>query len=174
MTQKQEKILAAALKLFASEGFAATATKKVAAEAGVSEGLIFRHFENKEGLLKAIMEEGEKRAKKYFADIVLENDPEKVIRKTIELPFNVIREEREYWKLLHRLKWQTGHYDSGKIEPLAMALANAFQKLDYAQPEAEAEYLLHHLDGLVTALLLRKDEIDEASVLSFILAKYKV
>ena len=48
MTDKQEKILQAALELFAKEGFKGTSTNKIAKKAGVSEGLIFRHFENKD------------------------------------------------------------------------------------------------------------------------------
>ena len=59
MTEKKEKILQAALELFAKEGFYATSTSKVAKTAGVSEGLIFRHFGNKEGLLHAVLDEGE-------------------------------------------------------------------------------------------------------------------
>ncbi len=61
MTEKQEKILQSALELFAKEGFHATSTNKVAKHAGVSEGLIFRHFGNKEGLLQAILAEGRAR-----------------------------------------------------------------------------------------------------------------
>ncbi len=37
MTEKQERILKAALELFAQEGFKATSTNKVAKRAGVSE-----------------------------------------------------------------------------------------------------------------------------------------
>jgi len=47
MTEKQERILETALSLFAKDGFSATSTSKVARDAGVSEGLMFRHFENK-------------------------------------------------------------------------------------------------------------------------------
>ena len=45
--KKKEQILNAALELFANDGFTATSTSKVAKRAGVSEGLIFRHFGNK-------------------------------------------------------------------------------------------------------------------------------
>ena len=44
MTNKQQKILSSALKLFAKQGFDATSTRSIAQDAGVSEGLIFRHF----------------------------------------------------------------------------------------------------------------------------------
>ncbi|NJO89696.1 MAG: helix-turn-helix transcriptional regulator [Chloroflexia bacterium] len=94
MTEKQENILKAALQLFAKEGFYATSTSKVAKQAGVSEGLIFRHFGSKEGLLQAILEEGENKLKDLLVDIVMETEPDKVIRKTIEMPTKV--DESDY------------------------------------------------------------------------------
>ena len=71
MTSKKENILNAALELFALEGYYATSTSAIAKKAGVSEGLIFRHFKNKEGLLEAIFQMGEEQVKVIFADIVL-------------------------------------------------------------------------------------------------------
>ena len=58
MTEKKQHILESALKLFSKEGYEATSTRSIAQEAGVSEGLIFRHFQNKEGLLKYLLERG--------------------------------------------------------------------------------------------------------------------
>ena len=87
MTDKQERILDAALELFANEGYASTPTSKIAKKAGVSEGLIFRHYENKQGLLDALIGEAEVRLGKIFGPILFESDPKLVIRKTIELPF---------------------------------------------------------------------------------------
>ena len=54
MTVKQQKIIDIASKLFSKRGYNATSTKLIAEEAGVSEGLIFRHFENKEKLLRKL------------------------------------------------------------------------------------------------------------------------
>lgn len=51
------RILDAAQKLFAEDGFAATATKRIGEEAGVPSGLIFYHFETKQGLLEALIKE---------------------------------------------------------------------------------------------------------------------
>lgn len=47
----------AALALFAKQGFAATSTRAVAAEAGVSPGLVTHHFGSKEGLRQAVEDE---------------------------------------------------------------------------------------------------------------------
>ncbi|PIO82081.1 TetR family transcriptional regulator [Pediococcus damnosus] len=55
MTDKQIKILAAAVDVFAEKGYANTSTKEIAKKAGVAEGNIFNKFTNKRGLLHAIV-----------------------------------------------------------------------------------------------------------------------
>lgn len=46
----QQRILEAALELFAERGFASTSTGAIARQAGVAEGLIFKHFRSKKEL----------------------------------------------------------------------------------------------------------------------------
>ena len=46
----KENILHTALRLFAEQGYDRTPTSQIAREAGVSEGLIFRHYGSKAGL----------------------------------------------------------------------------------------------------------------------------
>lgn len=173
MTEKQERILKAALDLFAKEGYFATSTNKVAKAAGVSEGLIFRHFENKEGLLKAIISEGEVRIRNLYADIVMETNPKEVIRKTIEIPFKVDEADYDFWKLQFKLKWELEHSNHEKMEPLQMALTHAFKKLQYASPELEAELLVHLLDALGGAIL-KKTLSDKEQMKDHLLRKYQV
>lgn len=173
MTDKQEKILLAALELFAKEGYNGTSTSKVAKAAGVSEGLIFRHFQNKEGLLKALLQEGEERMKKLLVDIVMETEPNAVIRKTLELPNKVSIEEYGFWKLQFKLKWELDHYDDDKMEPLRLALTNAFAKLGYKEPALEAQVLEYLLEATSSALL--KNHLHNAEELeTFLLKKYDV
>ncbi len=173
MTEKQEKILEAALELFAEEGYAATSTSKVAKAAGVSEGLIFRHFKNKEGLLDAIFEQVAERTKMVFADIVLETKPEKVIEKIIELPFSINPDEYRVWRLTYAMKWQIQNYSPEKMNPIKLAAENAFDKLGYKDPKAESELLLMFLDGAATAILLHEPQ-DKLAVRDAMKSKYKL
>jgi len=173
MTEKQEKILKSALQLFAREGYHATSTSKVAKHAGVSEGLIFRHFENKDGLLQAILEEGENRLKALFVDIVMESNPRKVIRKTIEMTGNIDESDYDFWKLQFKLKWELEVSGDKKMEPLKMALTNAFQKLKYKSPELEAQLLILFIDGIGSAVL-KGSEMDHNEMIQFLLKKYDV
>jgi TetR/AcrR family transcriptional regulator len=48
--ERKVLILEAALNVFAQKGFSGARTKEIAKEAGVSETLLFRHFDNKEKL----------------------------------------------------------------------------------------------------------------------------
>lgn len=173
MTERKENILKAALELFAQEGYKSTSTSKVAKRAGVSEGLIFRHFENKEGLLEAIVQKGEEKAKVLFADIVMETNPKEVIRKTLELAHKIIENNSnaEFWKLQYKIKWELELYGEHKMEPLEIALTNAFKNLGHVQPELEARYLLVNLDGLATRYFLQKN-FDLDSMINFMRNKY--
>ncbi|MEA0552391.1 TetR/AcrR family transcriptional regulator [Lysinibacillus irui] len=52
-----ERIIEAALQLISEKGYTAATTKTIAELAGVNEVTLFRHFGNKRGLLKAIIEQ---------------------------------------------------------------------------------------------------------------------
>jgi AcrR family transcriptional regulator len=54
---RREAILAAAKACFVRHGFAKTTTKSVAAAAGISEGLLFKHFPTKSALYAEILNE---------------------------------------------------------------------------------------------------------------------
>ncbi|HEY9798866.1 MAG TPA: TetR/AcrR family transcriptional regulator [Leptolyngbyaceae cyanobacterium] len=56
--QTRSRILQAALKLFASQGFDGTTTRDLAQAAGVAEGTLFRHFPNKKAILVEVATSG--------------------------------------------------------------------------------------------------------------------
>ncbi|MBU6185287.1 MAG: TetR/AcrR family transcriptional regulator [Synechococcales bacterium] len=54
----RSRILLSALSLFARRGYAASSTKELAKSAGIAEGTLFRHFENKKAILIEIVTQG--------------------------------------------------------------------------------------------------------------------
>jgi len=54
--ERHDQILAAATRAFARSGFAATGLDDVAAEAGVSRVILYRHFESKSDLYRAVLD----------------------------------------------------------------------------------------------------------------------
>jgi AcrR family transcriptional regulator len=56
--QTRTRILSAALRLFASQGFDGTTTRDLAQAASVAEGTLFRHFPNKKAILIEVATNG--------------------------------------------------------------------------------------------------------------------
>ena len=54
--ERREQILDAATRAFARRGFAATSLDDIAAEAGVSHVILYRHFASKSELYRAVLE----------------------------------------------------------------------------------------------------------------------
>ncbi len=57
-TETKKRILQAAQKLFARSGYDGTTTRELATAAGVAEGTLFRHFDNKKAILIEVATEG--------------------------------------------------------------------------------------------------------------------
>jgi AcrR family transcriptional regulator len=56
--ETRTRILNAALKLFAKQGYDGTTTRDLAERAGVAEGTLFRHFSNKKAILIEVATQG--------------------------------------------------------------------------------------------------------------------
>ena len=53
---RRSQLLAAAIQIFAEQGFHGTPTRELAKRAGVSEALVFHHFPTKDALIRAIFD----------------------------------------------------------------------------------------------------------------------
>ena len=90
---KRLDIMSAAAGLFSVQGFEATATQQIAAEAGVTEPLIYYHFKGKDDLFTEILERG---FAGYFALLDAidpePDDPFQVIEDLIEAHLAFVRD----------------------------------------------------------------------------------
>ena len=80
---RRETILSAARKVFARHGLAATRNSDIAAEAGVSQGLLYHYFPTKESLFTTIVEDA--------------------LRETAALTAGALQSPGSAWQRLHRL-----------------------------------------------------------------------
>ena len=173
MTEKQNLILLSALELFAESGFHATSTNKIAKEAGVSEGLIFRHFGHKEGLLQAILQYGQEKADALFNTIDETDSLQNQLRKLLSIPFQISEEDYAFWKLMYALKWQASTYDQSASEAFKARLIHLLSELNYKNPKVEADIILMIFDGAATSILL-KGINNREEILQAILTKYNL
>ena len=71
-SERQASILQAAAAAFARTGFASTSMEDVAAEAGVSRLIVYRHFSSKEELYRAVLEQVRNRIRERMNPILEE------------------------------------------------------------------------------------------------------
>jgi AcrR family transcriptional regulator len=74
MADTEERILDAALKVFASDGYAGATTRKIAQEANVAEMTLFRKFQSKENLLREVLKRNTETYFKQDSLLLLDKD----------------------------------------------------------------------------------------------------
>ncbi len=92
----RNKIHSAAIKLFAKKGFAATSVKNIAEEAGISIGLMYRHYKKKEDLFNALVTyatEGLDRILKMFQS---DGSPAELIQQFTREILKALNNDDEY------------------------------------------------------------------------------
>jgi TetR/AcrR family transcriptional regulator len=102
---RRRQLIEIAIDLFSRRGFAGTTTKEIAAAAGVTEAIIFRHFATKQDFYKAILDykSGGKGTEKWIAETKLfmdGNDDEGLFRFLISSILRFYREEPKFERLL--------------------------------------------------------------------------
>lgn len=86
--QRREQLIEVATKLFARNGYEATTTAAIAAAAGVTEPILYRHFEHKQEMFVAIVKAVSERTIEHWEALIRDiDDPaEQVRRIAAELP----------------------------------------------------------------------------------------
>lgn len=162
-----------ALELFANEGYNAVSTKMIADQAGVSESLIFRHFNSKKGLLDALYNQCEDKAEVIKKSVLEEMNPHETIRKAIDWVFIIDEKEYDFWRLQYKLKWEKGFYNPHKMQSVIEKIAWAFEQLGLEQPLLEAQLLEKTLDSLMISIL-RDGKGAHLPLREFLLKKYSL
>jgi AcrR family transcriptional regulator len=86
--QRREQLMDVATKLFARNGYEATTTAAIAEAAGVTEPILYRHFEGKQELFVAIVKAVSKQTMEHWQEIIagVDDPAEQVRRVAAELP----------------------------------------------------------------------------------------
>lgn len=154
--RSEEKILHAALELFATNGYKNTSISEIAKKAEISKGLMYNYFESKQALLRAIMTkavtEGHdliQHAMEDYAAPILEL--EHLVLDSIEH----VKNNFQYWKLLASLSHQQDIMESVQDlmeEQKKWGIEKGielFTKLKSPNPMQSALLLGAALDGII-------------------------
>lgn len=149
-----QKIVTAAMKLFATKGYLSVSVKDIALEAGISQGLMYNYFKSKEKLLSHIIDEMVREMSMLMEATELSQDPWEQLKLLIQSPFQVMRERRAYWEMLLPLLVQ--QEVSSKVrkqlqemfQSAVVQMEAIFRALKVPRPRQEAYKLGAILDGV--------------------------
>ena len=152
--KRKRQIMNVAIELFASNGFSNTSISQIAAKAKISKGLMYNYYSSKDDLLKAIFDKG-------FGEMFEMFDPNKdgVLTRDefiafIEVSFDLMEQQRDFYKLYFALMMQPPVWKKLKIEmyeiigPVIKLMMDYYQSKGVENPEMEAVLMGALLDGV--------------------------
>ena len=98
-------VLREAGRLFARSGYAGTTLDDVAAAAGVTKPMVYRHFESKKALYLALLAKHENDLPTFFERLdpaTLAGPPETLVRAVLDVWFDYVAENQHAWVMLFR------------------------------------------------------------------------
>jgi AcrR family transcriptional regulator len=157
---RRERIVDAALEEFASGGYAGTSMGAIAERAGITRAVLYDHFDSKEALYLALLEERNAAFLTHVAArITGVGGPRERMRETIDTVFAFAESEPASWRLLFagdisgegepaRARLQVHTELVGAVAALLAADAQA-AGIDPGAREAMVEMLIAALRGAV-------------------------
>jgi TetR/AcrR family transcriptional regulator, regulator of autoinduction and epiphytic fitness len=151
--EKVEQILAGAMQEFLAHGYAGASMDRVAACAGVSKATVYSHFQDKEGLFKALIEQmARQKFNSIFGTVTLEGEPATVLRQLGAKALDVMMNDKEHHAFMRVVVGESGRFPElaqvcvrsmtkPVLETLAKYLAT-HPELNVPDPEAMARILL--------------------------------
>jgi AcrR family transcriptional regulator len=115
--ERRELILESAGRLFGDRGYAHTNLDEIAAAAGVTKPILYRHFDSKKALYLALLERHRDDLPRFFERVPADLPFEERVEAILEVWFDYVTEHGYAWRMLFR--------DAGGDEEIrAFRLAN--------------------------------------------------
>jgi len=118
--ERKRQLLTAAKQLFVTLGFQNTTTEKIAGAAGVSEPVLYRHFDSKKTLFLEVLQEiRQATLERWQSDAAGVTDPLAKLHKIMDRYLGSTREHALEFRIMHRTLMETE-------DPEIVALLRAF------------------------------------------------
>jgi len=106
--ERKRQLLATAKQLFITFGYTATTTEKIAQAAGVSEPVLYRHFESKKALfLEVLKEVREATLNRWRTETANLSDPLAKLHAIIDMYLGTTREHAVEFRIMHSTLLET-------------------------------------------------------------------
>jgi len=159
-------ILEAALRLFGREGYHGSSMASLAKEAGISKGLIYNYFSNKEEVLVEMVSMGLRKMVEYY-NIEDKDITDEIMSQVIEKNFEMIEINPEFWSIYFAVILQPGIRDKAirlameQVNKYNLKFAAYFQRKGFENPMQEAVFIGSIFDGVSLNFLYNSSYYDK-------------
>lgn len=147
----RQRLLDAAMRCFASKGFAGTSIRDIAQTAGVATGLLYSHFDSKDTLLLSVFAQNMQQVQSTFAEALSVPPGGQPVATLIRAAVRTVRAHLPFWQLSYALRHQPevlGALGSA-LTAWQQDIVQHLQRILADQAtEAEALALFAQIDGL--------------------------
>jgi len=178
---KKEKRLIienAALEVFAEDGYHHASVSKIAKKAGVSKGLMYNYFHNKEDLLKELIRDIIQEVAERLA-LSKEDLTDEDVIQFIKTSLKLVQDDPKRWKLFSGMFLQKQVMELMMSEMMEMSKQYIAPFLKYfaakgiEKPEAWLRYFHASIDGVQLQLMMDPvnfptDEVEKMMIKQFV------
>ena len=179
---KKEKRLIienAALEVFAEDGYHHASVSKIAKKAGVSKGLMYNYFHNKEDLLKELIRDIVQEVLERLALPEKKNLTDDDVKKFIHTSLKLVKEDPQRWKLFSGMFLQKEVTELMMSEMLRLSTQfiapfwKYFDSKGIDNPEAWLRYFHATIDGVQLQLMMDpinfpSEEVEQMIIKQFV------
>lgn len=171
-------IVEAAMTCFAQNGYAHTSIRQIAAQAGISTGLMYHYFESKEALLETVLENCMAILSGVLLGAYKQGKAGERIPGLLWAMFAMLEEDQEFWALFQMLRSQPAitAVVGDAFRRWTRRLRNLFtvelRGAGRDEPEVDALILYSLIEGTIQQYLLDPDEYPLSTVAERIVGEY--
>lgn len=154
-TPKQQRLIDAAVELFAAQGVTETTTKQIAERAGVNEVTLFRQFGSKYGLLLAVIEDAAIMSQMGQTLIEQASETSSIYSALRTYAMAYLQSLERVPDVVRSIVGEAGHYPTENRKALGQGLTLANRSVaEYFQTVIDRDQLPTHLSAETLASLL--------------------
>jgi AcrR family transcriptional regulator len=159
---RKEAIVASAARLFSRNGYPATGIDEIGEAAGITGPGVYRHFDNKNGVLDEVVRRAVEKVVAGVADVVARGDGDwEVLEGLVANMITSVLDDRAGWAVVVR---EQRHLDAAAQRALARAhrlhIEEWVHALSHARPDltdAEVRVIVHGVLGVAAPFAARYD-----------------
>ena len=173
------KLLNAALRLFASRGYASTPVDAIADAAGVSAGLLYYHFTSKSAVLQAIFEQSLTDVQATFGAADREAMPIDRLPALLRSAAAIVPRHRAFWTVWYGLRMQQEVLNSlgPSVKQFTAAIVRTLERylrdINWPDPAIEAQLLFAQIDGMCQHYVLDPEHYPLEPMIERLIERYR-